>query len=202
MPNSEFWTCRDPEFPNTLHFNFMNMPNVEFLNVPLCSAPMSYLVSSKWGRQLCYGHAAVHWCLQRERGCRVRICIMVIAADFKMYLLHYFCSNLVDFFYNTQETQMQKNYGPEFWSLNSVIFWEFLKFSKRRHAVPLRPIWTIMVAAKLEHSRVLVTEFHQNRSTFKGRSAGQRHTHTDRQTNSAENNGPSGLQSGQQKNTV
>jgi len=61
--------------------------------------------------------------------------------------------------------------------------------------VPLWPIWTIMVAAKLDRSRVLVTKFHQNRSTVKGRSAGQRHTH--RHTNSAENKGPSGLQSGQ-----
>jgi len=50
--------------------------------------------------------------------------------------------------------------------------------------------------AKLDQSRVLVTKFRQNRLTLKGRSAGQRHT--DRQTNSAENNGPSGLQSGQQ----
>ena len=39
-----------------------------------------------------------------------------------------------------------------------------------------------MVAAKLDHSRVLVTKFHQNRSTLKGRSAGERHTHADRQT--------------------
>jgi len=55
-----------------------------------------------------------------------------------------------------------------------------LKFSKRCRAVPLRPIWTIMVAAKLDHSRVHVTKFHQNRSTLKGRSAGQRDTHTRR----------------------
>jgi len=85
-----------------------------------------------------------------------------------------------------------KNDGPEFWNSNPMILENFLKFSKRHRAVPLRPIWTIMVAAKLDHSRVLVTKFHQNRSTLKGRSAGQRHTH--RQTNSAENNGPSGLQ--------
>jgi len=45
-------------------------------------------------------------------------------------------------------------------------------------------MWTIMVAAKLDHSRVLVTTVHQNPSTLKGRSAGQRHT--DKQTNSAE----------------
>jgi len=71
----------------------------------------------------------------------------------------------------------------------------FFKYSKRRRAVPLRPMWTIMVAAKLDHSKVLVTKFHQNRSTLKCWSAGQRHIY--RQTNSAENNGPSGLQSGQ-----
>jgi len=41
----------------------------------------------------------------------------------------------------------------------------------------LRPIWTIMFAAKLDQSGVLVTKFHQNWLTLKGRSAGQRHTH-------------------------
>jgi len=41
-----------------------------------------------------------------------------------------------------------------------------------------------MVAAKLDHSRVLVTKFHQDRSLLKGKSAGQRQTdtQTDRQT--------------------
>ena len=104
------------------------------------------------------------------------------------------------FFYNTQEIQTQKNDGPEFWNSNSVIFENFLKFSKMRHAVPLWPIWTIMVEAKLDQSRVLVTKFHQNRLTLKGRSAvrvTQRHRQTDSQTNSAENNGSSSLQSGQ-----
>ena len=80
--------------------------------------------------------------------------------------------------------------------MNSVIFENFLKFSKRRCAVPLQLIWTIMVVAKLGHSKVLVTKFHQNRSSLNGRSASQRHTDT--QTNSAENKAPSGLQSGQQ----
>jgi len=104
-------------------------------------------------------------------------------------------------FCNTQETetQTQKNDGSEFWNSNSVIFENFLKFSKRRRAVPLQPIWTIMVAAKVDQSRVLVTKFRQNRLTLKGRSAGRRHT--DRQTTSAENNGPSGLQSDQQTDT-
>jgi len=65
-----------------------------------------------------------------------------------------------------------------------VIFENFFKFSKRRRAVPLQPIWTITVAAKLDHSGVVMTKFHQNRSTLKGRSASQRHTErqTDRLT--------------------
>jgi len=61
-----------------------------------------------------------------------------------------------------------------------VIFENFLKFSKRRRAVPLRLIWTIIVAAKLDQSGVLVTKFCQNRLTLKGRSADQRHTQTDK----------------------
>ena len=65
-----------------------------------------------------------------------------------------------------------------------VIFENFLKFSKRCRTVPLRPIWTIMVVAKLDQTGVFVTKFRQNRLTLKGRStgrnAGQRHT--DRQT--------------------
>ena len=36
----------DPKFPNALHSEFMNTPNVEFLNVPLCSMPMSYLAAN------------------------------------------------------------------------------------------------------------------------------------------------------------
>ena len=61
----------------------------------------------------------------------------------KMYLLRQFCSNRVEFFYKTQDRR--KNDGPEFWNSNSVIFENFFKFSKRRRAVPLWPIWTIMV---------------------------------------------------------
>ena len=99
VPNCEFRTCPDdPKFPNALHSKFMKTPNIEFLNVPLCSAPMSYLTSSKWGRPLYYGHVAARWCLQRGRGCRVRTCVMAVGADFKMYLLRQFCSNRVEFF--------------------------------------------------------------------------------------------------------
>jgi len=38
---------------------------------------------------------------------------------------------------------------------------------QRGRAVPLRPIWTVMIAAKLDQSRVLVTKFRQNRLTMK-----------------------------------
>ena len=130
VPNSEFRTCPDPEFPNALHSEFMNAPNVGFLNVPHCSAPMSYLAGSKWGRPLCYAHAAARWCLQQARGCRVHICVMATGADFKIYLPHQFCSNRVKFFYNRQETQTQKTMDQNFdirilWFLR--IFWNFQK---------------------------------------------------------------------------
>jgi len=130
--------------------------------------------------------------------CSSAIAGIAIGANFKIYLLCQFCSNRVQFFYNTQETQTQKMMDQNFEIRILWFFENFLKFSKRRLAVPLRPIWTTMVAAKLDHSRVPVTKFRQNRSTLKGRSAGQRQTDTDRQTNLAENNGPSGFQSGQQ----
>jgi len=68
----------------------------------------------------------------------------------------------------------------QYFEIRIVIFENFLKFSKRRRAVPLLPIWIVMVVAKLDHSRVLVTKFHQNPSTLNGRSAGQRHTVTDK----------------------
>jgi len=64
-----------------------------------------------------------------------------------------------------------------------------------------------MVAATVDGSRVLVTKFRQNRSTLKGRSAGQTHTHTHthtrtQKTNSAENKGPSGFAIGPTETTA
>jgi len=97
-----------------------------------------------------------------------------------------------------------KDDGPKFWNSNSVIFQNFLKFSKRHRTVPLRPIWTIMVVAKLDQSRVLVTNFVKIdqrwrvevpiRDTQTDRQT-DRNTHT--QTNAGQNKGPTGLQSGQ-----
>jgi len=127
--------------------------------------------------------------------CSNAIAGIAIGANFKMYLLRQFCSNRVEFFLRyTGDTNAKKG-GSEFWNSHSVIFDNFFKYAKTHRAVSLRPIWTIMVAAKLDQSGVLVTKFRQNRFTLKGRSAGQRHT--DRQTNTGKNKGPSGLQSGQ-----
>jgi len=49
-----------------------------------------------------------------------------------------------------------------FYNSNSVIFEIFFEIFKRCRVVPLQPIWTIMVAAKLDQSSVLVTNFRQN----------------------------------------
>ena len=74
-------------------------------------------------------------------------------------------------FYNTQETQTPKMWTRIILKFEFCDFENFWKFSKRRRALPLRPIWTIMVAAKRDQSNVLVTKFRQNRLTLKGRSA-------------------------------
>ena len=126
-------------------------------------------------------HAAGSIRISRQASCCCSSAIagIAIGANFKIYLLRQFGSNWVQSFLQYTGDTEAKN-RPEFWNSNSVIFENFLKFSKRCRAVPLRPIWTIMVAAKLDHRRVLVTKFHQNRSMLKGRSAG--HRHTDRQT--------------------
>ena len=87
-----------------------------------------------------------------------------------------FCSNQVKFVFTIHETQTQQNGGSRILQFEFCDFWEFFEIFKRRRAVPLRPIWTIMVAAKLDQSRVVMTKFHQNRSTLKGRSVGQRQT--------------------------
>jgi len=119
--------------------------------------------------------------------CSSAIAGIAIGANFKIYLLRQFCSDWVQIFYNTQETQTQKNDGPEFWNSNSVIFENFLKFSKSRRAVPLRPIWALMVAAKLDHSRVLWPSFIKIGQRWRVElpvrdRQTDRHTHTDRQT--------------------
>ena len=77
----------------------MNMPNVEFLNVPLYSAPMSYLVSSEWGRPLCYGPAA---------GVASILALWRYGQTSKRISSVSFARIESNFFYNTQETQTQK----------------------------------------------------------------------------------------------
>jgi len=72
--------------PNVLHSEYMNTPNVEILCLPLCTAPMSYLAGSKWGRPLCYRQAAARWCLQRARGaCGGRIVLNGVSRPYLRY---------------------------------------------------------------------------------------------------------------------
>ena len=81
-----------------------------------------------------------------SRCCSNAIAGIAIGVNFKIYLLHQFCSNRVQFFYNTQETQMQKNDGPEFWNSNSVIFkeffWNFQKGVARSLCGRSEPLWS------------------------------------------------------------
>jgi len=128
------------------------IPNFRTRSIPnLWTRPMSSFWTYLFAARLCHTSPATNGvvccatgtpqhvlvlaastrCLRRAhsigRGCRVHTCVMVIGADFKMYLLCQFCSNQVKFFYNTQETQT--NDGPEFWNSNSVIF-EIFNFQK------------------------------------------------------------------------
>jgi len=61
-------------------------------------------------------HAAASIRISRQASCCCSSAIagMAIGANFKIYLLRQFCSNRVEFFYNTHDTQAQKNDGPEF----------------------------------------------------------------------------------------
>jgi len=111
--------------------------------------------------------------------CSNAIAGITIGANFKIYLLRQFCLNRVNFF-TIHRRHRRKKRWTRILKFELCDFENFLKFPIRRRAVPLRLIWTIMVAAKLDHSRVLVTKIHQNWSKLKGRSASQRHT--DRQT--------------------
>ena len=79
--------------------------------------------------------------------CSSAIAGIAIGANFTIYLLRQFCSNRVHFLQYTGDTDakmMDQNF-----EIRIVIFENYLKFSKRRRAVPLQPIWTIMVAAEL-----------------------------------------------------
>jgi len=79
VPNCEFRTCPNPEFPNALHSKFMNTPNVELLNARLLQRAYSIpcrqkMVSSAVLRLVLEPSTR---CLQRAhsigRGCRVTV---------------------------------------------------------------------------------------------------------------------------------
>jgi len=137
-------------------------------------------------RRCCSSTAAARWCCSPLPASVYHSIGGGVAgmANFKIYLLRQFCSNPVEFFFTIHRRQRRKKWWTRIFKFEFCDFWIFFwNFQKSVARATLRQIWTIMVAAKLDHSRVLVTKFHQNRSTLKGRSAGNRHTHrqTDRQ---------------------
>jgi len=77
----------------------------------------------------------LRWAHSIGWGCRVHTYVMAIAADFKSISSVSFVRIRSNFFYNTtQETQTQKNDGPEFWNLNCD-FCEFFEiFKKASHS--------------------------------------------------------------------
>ena len=99
---------------------------------PYC-APSSERPSSEcpWAsigaRRRAAGSIRISW--RASCCCSSTIAGIAIGENFRINLLRQFCSNRVQFFYNTQETQTQKNYGPEFWNSISVIFENFFKFA-------------------------------------------------------------------------
>ena len=126
-PNAPVWnarrmSCQIPsskraQIPNFRMRCILNLWTHQCRVFERTSLQRAYVIPCrKWGRPLSYGYsncalviAASTQCRRRAhsigRGCRVHTCVMAIGADFKMYLLRQFCSNWVEFFYNTQETQ-------------------------------------------------------------------------------------------------
>jgi len=162
----------------------MNTPNVEFLNVPVCSMPVipcrqhmgssAVLRARRSALVLAAKHRRAH---SIGRGCRDHTCVMAIVAlqnaSPVLFSFVRFESNL---FYNTQETQTQKNDWTRILKFEFCDFLEFFEIFKKTSCGPSAATVDHYGRAKLDHSRVLVTKFRQNRSTLKGRSAGQRHT--------------------------
>ena len=77
--------------------------------------------------------------------CSTAIAGIAIGANFKIYLRRQFCSNRVEFFYNTQETQTQKMMDQNFeirimWFLS--IFWHFQKGVARSLCGRFWPLWS------------------------------------------------------------
>ena len=84
---------------------------------------------------------------------------IAIGANFKMYLLHQFCSNRVEFFLQYTGDTDAKNDGSEFCNSNSVIFLEFFEIFKKASRGPSAADLDHYGRDKLDHSRVLVTKF-------------------------------------------
>ena len=125
VPNSEFRTCRDLEFPNALHSEFRNTPNVEFLNVPLqrayvipCQQQMrsSDVLRARRSALVLAAWTGVSRSYLRYGG---RGRIQIVSNPSFLFELSWF------FLQYTGDTDA-KNDGPEFW--NSKILWFFRFF--------------------------------------------------------------------------
>jgi len=98
-PMSSFWTYL---FAVRLCHTLPQMGSSSVLRVRRSALVLA--ASTRWWRR---AHS-IGW------GCHVHTCVTAIWANFKMYLLRQFCSNWVEFFYNTQETQMQQMMDQNF----------------------------------------------------------------------------------------
>ena len=141
------------------------IPNFRTRSIPnLWTRPMSSFWTYLFAARLCHTSPATNGvvccatgtpqhvlvlaastrCLRRAhsigRGCRVHTCVMVIGADFKMYLLRQFCSNRVDFFTIHRRHRRKKMMDQNFeirilWFLR--IFWNSQKASRGHSAADL-----------------------------------------------------------------
>jgi len=89
--------------------------------------------------------SSIRICRRASCCCSSAIAGIAIWANFKIYLLLQFCSNRVQFFYNTQETQTQKimDQNSEIrivWFLR--IFWNFQKGVARSLCGRSGPLWS------------------------------------------------------------
>jgi len=88
-------------------------------NAPSSECPRASIA----GRRRAAG--SIRKCRRASCCCSSAIAGIAIGANFKIYLLRQFCSNRVEFFYNTQETQTQK-WWTRIMKFKFCDFWQFV----------------------------------------------------------------------------
>ena len=112
--------------------------------------------------------------------CSSAIAGIVIGANFKIYLFRQFVRIESNFFTIHRRHRRKKMMDQNF-EIRILWFLRFFEIFKKASRGPLRPIWTILVAAKLDHSRSLWPSFVKIGQRWKVE-VPVRDTHTDRQT--------------------